>query len=65
MPPKKSKIVNYGNHWLILQNDKNYGPGKRLKISMVSYQRKKDDFNDKEENYIYLFGGIKIVDLKD
>lgn len=32
---------------------------------MVSYQRKKDEFNDKEENFIYLFGGIKIVDLKD
>ena len=32
---------------------------------MVSYQRKLDAYNDKEVNYIYLFGGIKIVDDED
>ena len=32
---------------------------------MVSYQRKKDEFNDRSENYIYLFGGIKVINLFD
>ena len=32
---------------------------------MVSYQRKKDEFNDVEENFIYMFGGIKVVDKED
>lgn len=32
---------------------------------MVSYQRRKDEYNDKEENFIYMFGGIKIVDAID
>ena len=34
-PP--GKWINSGNHWEQLQEDNTYGPGKRWKVSMVSY----------------------------
>ena len=61
----RSKTVNAGNHWEQVQDDVDSGPGKRWKVVMVTYQRKKDDYNDKAENYIYLFGGIKVIDAFD
>jgi len=57
--------VNSGNHWEQLQEDSSYGPGKRWKTAIVPYQRKKDMYNDKEENYIYLFGGIRIINTEE
>jgi hypothetical protein len=41
----EGRWINSGNHWVQLQDDATYGPGKRWKTSMVAYQRKKDDFN--------------------
>jgi len=32
---------------------------------MVPYQRSKEENNGKEENYIYLFGGVKIANKED
>lgn len=56
---------NYGNHWAELQEDLTYGPGKRWKTSMVTYQRKKGPLNDIDANYIYLFGGIQVINAQD
>lgn len=56
---------NAGNHWEQLQEDSSYGPGKRWKTAIVPYQRKKDEYNDREENYIYLFGGIRIMNTEE
>lgn len=56
---------NAGNHWVELQEDVIYGPGKRWKSSIVPYQRKKDEYNDKKENYIYLFGGIRVRNMEE
>jgi hypothetical protein len=40
------KVINAGNHWTSMQEDLTYGPGKRYKVTMISYQRPKDEFND-------------------
>ena len=63
--PPEGKWVNAGNHWFMLQDDVEQGPGKRWKVSMVAYQRIKDAFNPKNEDYIYLFGGIKVMNSTD
>lgn len=49
----------------MLQDDVEQGPGKRWKVSMVAYQRIKDAYNPKNEDYIYLFGGIKVMNSTD
>ena len=59
------KYFNPANHWEQLQEDSAYGPGKRWKITMIAYQRKKDEFNDRNEDFIYLFGGIKVINILD
>ena len=32
---------------------------------MITYQREKDDYNPLSQHYIYIYGGIRIVDFWD
>ena len=63
-PKKVDRWHNTANHWSLVLEDANYSPGPRIKSSMVSIQAfpdpEKDD--DRDEHYLYIFGGITIRD---
>lgn len=60
-PEKENAWHNMGNHWTELSKNEIYGPGPRWRMSMVAMQRFKDKFNENEEHFLYIFGGIKIL----
>mmetsp|Transcript_19394 Transcript_19394/g.13925 ORF Transcript_19394/g.13925 Transcript_19394/m.13925 type:complete len:149 (+) Transcript_19394:127-573(+) len=61
-PAQSADYTNYGNHWTLMSEDENYSPGARWRASATPYQREVSEKVSKEEHFLYIFGGIKVLD---
>ena len=59
-PSKAGQWHNRGNHWTLVSEDANYGPGARVYLGMVALQTFPSNYTSKDEHYLYIFGGIKV-----
>jgi len=64
-PKKIGEWHNTGNHWTLIMENANYSPGPRWRHSLTSIQHFPDANTNRDEHYIYIFGGIKILDEAD
>ena len=58
----KNKWYNFGNHWNMVNDGVNYGPGPRWRNSMVTHQSYPNSESTRNEHFIYIFGGIMVQD---
>ena len=59
-PKKDEEWHNRGNHWTLMSENLNYGPGARVHTTMVATQAFPNEISSRDEHYIYVFGGIKV-----
>lgn len=69
-PKTGSGWQNAGNHWLLINNDKNYNPGPRYRHSQISHLSSLDVYpgsnkTGRTEQYLYIFGGILIRNVEN
>lgn len=57
-----NKWYNFGNHWNMVNDGVNYGPGPRWRNSMVTHQAYPNAESTRNEHFIYIFGGIMVQD---
>ena len=62
MYPASTEWKNTGNHWVLLTEDANYGPGPRWRHSMAVSQYFPDENQSRDSHVLYIFGGIKVLD---